>query len=233
VRVTSLETGFAFEARVQEAEPQASTSRDASFNKRFLFDRGLASLDDRFTGADISVAEVEGGTSDVLNYASLPSQDPGEHAIDSIFKLAMVIAGPRIGRTPMADHEIRPATWLRLSPVRLPADSAWGRRPLPNVGSMVALSSTWSLWNSQTNHKCQDRYKCCGMIFECVGRNLKTASDSPHQPIGITAGPRRPVRKHFMGGLVPPSWNEFSPTVAEPQQERRNFVAMMMFDHAS
>jgi hypothetical protein len=36
-----------------------------------------------------------------------------------------------------------------------------------------------------------------------------------------------------MGGLVPPSWNEFSPTVAEPQQERRNFVAMMMFDHAS
>jgi len=36
-----------------------------------------------------------------------------------------------------------------------------------------------------------------------------------------------------MGGLVPPPWNEFSPTVAEPQQERRNFVAMMMFDHAS
>jgi hypothetical protein len=86
VRVTSLETGFAFESRAQEAEPQASTSRDASFNKRFLFDRKLASLDERFTGADISVAEGEGGTSDVLNYASLPSQDPGEHAIDSIFK---------------------------------------------------------------------------------------------------------------------------------------------------
>jgi hypothetical protein len=29
-----------------------------------------------------------------------------------------------------------------------------------------------------------------------------------------------------------PPWNEFSPTVAEPQQERRNLVAMLMFDHA-
>src|SRR5262249_54271400 len=81
VRVASLETGFAFESAVQEAGPPASTSGDASFGERFLFDRKLASFDERFAGADISVADVEGGTSDVLNYASLPLQDPGEHAI--------------------------------------------------------------------------------------------------------------------------------------------------------
>jgi hypothetical protein len=33
-------------------------------------------------------------------------------AFDSIFKLAMVMTGPRIGRTLAADHEIRPAMWL-------------------------------------------------------------------------------------------------------------------------
>jgi len=33
-------------------------------------------------------------------------------AFKSIFKLAMVIAGPRIDRTLAADHEIRPAMWL-------------------------------------------------------------------------------------------------------------------------
>ena len=81
VRVASLETGFAFESAVQEAGPPASTSDDASFGERFLFDRELASFDERFAGADISVADVEGGTSDVLKYASLPSLNPGEHAI--------------------------------------------------------------------------------------------------------------------------------------------------------
>jgi type VI secretion system (T6SS) effector TldE1-like protein len=81
VRVASLETGFAFESAVQELGPPASRSRDASFGERFLFDRKLASFDERFAGADISAAEVEGETSDVLNYASLPVQDPGERAI--------------------------------------------------------------------------------------------------------------------------------------------------------
>src|SRR5262249_36989398 len=53
VRVASLETGFAFESAVQEAGPPASTNRDASFGERFLFDRKLASFDERFAGADI------------------------------------------------------------------------------------------------------------------------------------------------------------------------------------
>src|SRR5919201_3234841 len=81
VRVASLQTGFAFESAVQEAGPPASTSGDASFGERFLFDRELASFDERFAGANISVANVEGGTSDVLKYTSLPSLYPGERAI--------------------------------------------------------------------------------------------------------------------------------------------------------
>jgi len=83
VRVASLETGFAFEPAVEESEsePPASTSRHASFGERFLFDQKLASFDERFAGADISVAETEDGESNVLNYAHLPSPDPGEHAI--------------------------------------------------------------------------------------------------------------------------------------------------------
>jgi hypothetical protein len=81
VRVASLETGFAFESAAEESEPPASTSRHASFGERFLFDQNLASFDERFSGADISVAEPEGGARSVLNYARLPSPDPGEHAI--------------------------------------------------------------------------------------------------------------------------------------------------------
>jgi hypothetical protein len=81
VRVASLETGFAFESAVEESEPPASTSRHASFGERFLFDQKRASFDERFAGADISVAEPEEGARNVLNYARLPSPDPGEHAI--------------------------------------------------------------------------------------------------------------------------------------------------------
>src|SRR5262249_15048941 len=81
VRVASLETAFAFEPAVEESEPPASTSRHASFGERFLFDQELASFDERFAGADISVAETEDGESNVLNYAHLPSPGPGEHAI--------------------------------------------------------------------------------------------------------------------------------------------------------
>src|SRR5262249_56380147 len=81
VRVASLETGFAFEPAVEESEPPASTSRNASFDERFHLDQKLASFDERFAGADISVAETEDGESNVLNYAHLPSPRPGEHAI--------------------------------------------------------------------------------------------------------------------------------------------------------
>jgi hypothetical protein len=81
VRVASLETGFAFESPAEESEPPTSTSRHASFGDRFLFDQKLASFDERFAGADISVAEPEEGARNVLNYARLPSPDPGEHAI--------------------------------------------------------------------------------------------------------------------------------------------------------
>ncbi len=81
VRVASLETEFAFEPAVEESEPPASTSRHASFGERFLFDQKLASFDERFAGADISVAEPEEGASNVLNYARLPSPDSGEHGI--------------------------------------------------------------------------------------------------------------------------------------------------------
>jgi hypothetical protein len=81
VRVASLETGFAVESAVEESEPPASTSRHASFGERFLFDQKLASFDERFAAADISVAEPEEGASNVLNYARLPSPDPGEHAM--------------------------------------------------------------------------------------------------------------------------------------------------------
>src|SRR5262249_19533405 len=59
VRVASLETGFAVESTVEESEPPASTSRHASFGERFLFDQKLASFDERFAAADISVAEPE------------------------------------------------------------------------------------------------------------------------------------------------------------------------------
>ena len=81
VRVASLETEFAFEPAVEESEPPASTSRHASFGERFLFDQKVASFDERFAGADISVAETEDGESNVLNYGHLPSPGPGEHAI--------------------------------------------------------------------------------------------------------------------------------------------------------
>ena len=81
VRVASLETGFAFEPAVEESEPPASTSRHASFGERFIFDQKLASFDERFAGADISVAETQDGESNVLNYAHLLSPGPGEHAI--------------------------------------------------------------------------------------------------------------------------------------------------------
>jgi len=81
VRVASLETEFAFEPAVEESEPPASTSRHASFGERFLFDQKLASFDERFAGADISVAEPEEGASNVLNYARLPSPDSWEHGI--------------------------------------------------------------------------------------------------------------------------------------------------------
>jgi hypothetical protein len=78
VRVASLEAGFAFESVIEESEPPASTSRHASFGERFLFDQNLASFDERFLGADISVAEPEEGARNVLN---LPSPDSREHAI--------------------------------------------------------------------------------------------------------------------------------------------------------
>ena len=67
VRVASLGTGFTFESTVGESEPPASTSRHDSFDERFLFDQTLASFDERFAGADISVAEAEKGASNVLN----------------------------------------------------------------------------------------------------------------------------------------------------------------------
>jgi len=81
VRVASLGTGFAFESAVEESEPPASTSRHDSFGERFLFDQKLASFDERFAGADISVVDAEEGASNVLKYARLPSSGPGEHAI--------------------------------------------------------------------------------------------------------------------------------------------------------
>jgi hypothetical protein len=73
VRVASLETGFAFQSAIEESETPASTSRHTSFGERFLFDQKLASFDERFAGADISIAEPEEGASNVLNYARLPS----------------------------------------------------------------------------------------------------------------------------------------------------------------
>ena len=81
VRVASLGTGFTFESAVEESEPPASTSRHDSFGERFLFDQKLASFDERFAGADISVVEAEEGASNVLSYARLPSPGPGEHSI--------------------------------------------------------------------------------------------------------------------------------------------------------
>jgi type VI secretion system (T6SS) effector TldE1-like protein len=81
VRVASLGTGFTFESAVEESEPPSSTSRHDSFGERFLFDQKLASFDERFAGADISLAEAEEGASNVLNYARLPSPGRGEHAI--------------------------------------------------------------------------------------------------------------------------------------------------------
>jgi Protein of unknown function (DUF2778) len=97
VRVASLEAGFAVESAVEKSEPPASTSRHASFRERFLFDQKLASFDERFAGADISVAEPEDSDSNVLNYAHLPS--PGEHAIApatgrSVPKLATAALSP-------------------------------------------------------------------------------------------------------------------------------------------
>jgi hypothetical protein len=96
VRVASLETGFAFEPAIEESEPPASTSRHASFGERFLFDQKLASFDERFAGADISVAETEDGESNVLNHAHLPSPDPEEHAIAQPPKLAPTALSPPV-----------------------------------------------------------------------------------------------------------------------------------------
>ena len=76
VRVASLETEFAFEPAVEESEPPASTSRHASFGERFLFDQKLASFDERFAGADISIAEPEDGESPSPAHADLHAQDP-------------------------------------------------------------------------------------------------------------------------------------------------------------
>jgi hypothetical protein len=81
VRVASLGTGFSFESAVEVSEPPASTSRHDSFGERFLFDQKLASFDERFAGADISVVEAEEGASNVLKYARLPSPGPEERAI--------------------------------------------------------------------------------------------------------------------------------------------------------
>ncbi len=100
VRVASLETGLFFETAVGESEPPASTSRHASFGERFLIDQKLLSFDERFAGADISVAETEEGASNVLNYARLPSPGSGEHAIAqpatgrSVPKLAPAASSP-------------------------------------------------------------------------------------------------------------------------------------------
>jgi Protein of unknown function (DUF2778) len=81
VRVASLETEFAVESAVEESEPPAWTSRHASFGERFLFDQKRASFDERFAGADISVAGPEKGASNVRNYPRLPLAGPAEHAI--------------------------------------------------------------------------------------------------------------------------------------------------------
>ena len=96
VRVASLETGFAFEPAVEGSEPPASGSRHASFGERFLFDQKLASFDERFAGGGISVAAPEEGASNMLNYARLPSPEPGEHAIavQSSPKLATAASSP-------------------------------------------------------------------------------------------------------------------------------------------
>jgi hypothetical protein len=80
VHVASLETGFSFNASVEESEQPASTSRQASFGERFLFDRKLASFDERFAGAGIPIADVEAATTNLLKYARSPPQDTGEHA---------------------------------------------------------------------------------------------------------------------------------------------------------
>jgi hypothetical protein len=93
VRVASLETGFAFESAIEESETLASTSRHTSFGERFLFDQKLASFDERFAGADISIAEPEEGASNVLNYAGLPS--PAEPANGrTALKLAPAASSP-------------------------------------------------------------------------------------------------------------------------------------------
>src|SRR5262249_36844361 len=76
VRVASLGTGFTFESAVEGSELPAPTSRHDSFGERFLFDQKLASFDERFAGAHISVVEAEEGASNVLNYARLPSPRP-------------------------------------------------------------------------------------------------------------------------------------------------------------
>jgi Tlde1 domain len=122
VRVASLETGFSFKPAAEESEPSASTSRNASFGERFLFDQKLASFDERFAGADISVAETEDGESNVLNYARLPSPGPGEHAIAqpatgrSMPKLALAALSPpasaarkRVAAAEASKHSISPA----------------------------------------------------------------------------------------------------------------------------
>jgi hypothetical protein len=122
VRVASLETGFAFEPAVGGLEPPASGSRHASFGERFLFDQKLASFDERFAGEDISVAAPEEGASNMLNYARLPSPEPGEHAIAqaasvrSVPKLAPTALSPpesparkRVATAEASKHSISPA----------------------------------------------------------------------------------------------------------------------------
>jgi Protein of unknown function (DUF2778) len=75
-------------------------SRSRSHGEPFLFDQKLASFDERFAGADISVAEPEEGASNVLNFARLPSPGPGERAIvqsetgRSVPKLAPAASSP-------------------------------------------------------------------------------------------------------------------------------------------
>src|SRR5262245_1754468 len=114
VRVASLGTGFTFKSGVEESEPLASTSRHDSFGERFLFDQKLASFDERFAAADISLVEAEQGASSVLNYARLPSPGPGEHAIaqpataQSAPKLAPAAARKRVATAEASKDSISP-----------------------------------------------------------------------------------------------------------------------------
>jgi Protein of unknown function (DUF2778) len=82
MHVASLEPGLSFRPSVEDSQQPASTSRDASFGERFLFD--LTSFDERFKGEDISVADTEDSDIKVVNYADLASPGLGEHASQSV-----------------------------------------------------------------------------------------------------------------------------------------------------